>query len=102
MACRLRGDELRLRLLDQRLLRGDLAADAVDGRLLGRDLVARGVDRQPVVAVVDARRSTSPAWTKLLSATVDRRDIAGDLGGERGGVGAHIGVVGGDHEAAGT
>src|SRR5215472_13093201 len=41
----LRRDELRLGLVDIRLLRDDLAGEALDRRLLGRDLLARRIGR---------------------------------------------------------
>ena len=51
---RLRGGKLRIGLRDRRLLRHDLLADAADGRRLGGDLAARGLDRQAIIAIVDA------------------------------------------------
>ncbi len=95
----LRGNELRLRLLDRRPLRLDLAADAVDRSLLGRDLVARRVNREPVVAVVDGGDQVAGMHIGVVL-DQDARNVAGDLGGQRGVVGTHIGVVGRDGEAA--
>ena len=90
---------MRLGLGDRGLLRLDLLADTRDRRLLGGEFVARGVDRQPIVAVVDAGDHLAGMHIGVVG-DVDGRDIAGDLGGERRGIGVHIGVVGGDDVAA--
>ena len=98
-AGRLRGDKLRARLLDSRFLGGDLVRHARDGGFLGRDLLARGIDRQPIVAIVDGGDHVAGMHVGIVG---DRhaRDIAGDLGGKRRVVGLHIRVVGGDQETA--
>ena len=91
--CGLDRDELRLGLIDRGLLGHDLAADAIDGRLLGRDLVARRGDRELEVAVVDGGDHVAFVDAGVVLDR-DARDVAGNLGGERGVVGAHIGVIG--------
>jgi hypothetical protein len=90
---------LRPSLLDGRFLGGDLVRHARDGRFLRRDLLARGIDRQPIVAVVDRGDHVTRMHVGIVG---DRhvRDIAGDLGGQRRVVGLHISVVGGDQETA--
>ena len=90
---------MRLGLLGRAFLRRDLAADAVDGGLLGRDLAARGIDRDAIVAVVDPEDHVAGAHHGVVAGK-DRRDVAGHPRAERGVVGAHIGVVGRDVEAA--
>ena len=80
-------------------MRGDLAADPVDGGLLGRDPGARGIDRDAIVAVVDPEDHVAGLHHDVVAGQ-DRRDVAGHPRAERGVVGAHIGVVGGDEEAA--
>ena len=95
----LRRDKLRLGLLDRRLLRHDLLLEPLHRGLLRVDLVAGGIDRQPIVAVIDAGDHVAGAH---LGVVVDREvgDIAGHLGAKRRVVGPHIGVVGRHHEAA--
>ena len=85
-------------LVDRRVLRLDLPADAGDRRVLGGDLGLGGVDREAVVAVVDARQQIAGVDLLVLG---DRNfdDVAGDLGGDDGRIGADIGVVGRDEEA---
>ena len=56
--------------------RGDLAADALDGGLLGRDLGARGVDRDPIVAVVDPEDHVA-GTDRALSSGRNAGDVAG-------------------------
>ena len=86
-------------MLDGRFLRRDLVRHARDGRFLRCDLLARGIDRQPIVAIVDAGDHVAGTHVGIVG---DRhaRDIAGDLGGERRVVGLHVRIVGGDQEAA--
>ena len=85
-------------LVDRRVLRLDLPAEAGDRRVLGGDLGFGGVDREAVVAVVDARQQVAGA-NLLVFGDRDFDDVAGDLGGDDRGVGADIGVVGRDEEA---
>ena len=91
--------KLRPSLLDGRFLGGDLVRHARDGRFLCCDFLARGIDRQPIVAVVDGGDHFARMHVGIVG---DRhvRDIAGDLGGKRRVVGLHISVVGGDQETA--
>ena len=96
---RLGGGELRIRLRDAGLLRGDLLADALDGRLLDRDVVARRLGRERVVAVVDARDDIASLDLGVVG-DVDGREVSRDLGRERCGVGADVGIVGGLEETA--
>src|SRR5262249_53169954 len=74
----LRGDELRLRLLDRGLLRRDLATEAVDGGPLRRDLVARRVDRGLVVAVVDGPDQIAGPDRRIFLGVVGR-DVGGNF-----------------------
>ena len=92
-----RGD-LRGGLVDRRVLGLDLPADAGDRRVLGGDLGLGGVDREAVVAVVDARQQVAGV-DLLVVGHRDFDDVAGDLGGDDRRVGADIGVVGGNEEA---
>ena len=85
-------------LVDRRVLRLDLPAEARDRRVLGGDLAFGGVDREAIVAVVDARQQV-PGVNLLVFGDRDFDDVAGDLGGDDGGVSADIGVVGRDEEA---
>ena len=66
---------------------------ARDGRFLGRDLLARGIDRQPVVAVVDCGDHIAAVYVGVVGHR-NACHIAGDLGSERRVVGLHISVVG--------
>jgi hypothetical protein len=77
----------------------DLPVEALDRRLLGRDLIARQVGGEAIVAVVDAGDHVAGANLRIL---LDQkpRDIARDLRAQCRGVGADIGVVGGNQEAA--
>ncbi|MGY4512734.1 hypothetical protein ACVIN2_006188 [Bradyrhizobium sp. USDA 3650] len=93
------GDELRLGLCDLAVERRDLAADAIDGGLLGRDPGRGGVDRDLVVAVVDAEDDVAGAHCRVVAGE-DRGDVAGNARAQHGVVGADIGVVGRDVEAA--
>ena len=93
------GIDLRRGLRDGGAGRVGLAADAGDRALLGRDLVLRGLQREAVVAVVDAGDEVA-GLDALVVGDGDGGDIAGDLGGEDRHVGLHVGVVGRDHEAA--
>ena len=76
---RLGGRELRLGLIDRRLLHGDLFGEPLDAGLLHRNLVMRGLDRQPVVAIVDARDDIAGLdLCVVLDGNVG--DVARDLG----------------------
>ena len=90
---------MRLGLVDRALLGGDLAADAVDGGLLGGDLGARGVHRDAIIAVVDPEDHVAGVDHGVVAGK-DRGDVARHPRAERGVVGAHIGVVGGNVEAS--
>ena len=85
-------------LVDRRVLRLDLPAEAGDRRVLGGDLGLGGVDREAVVAVVDARQQIAGVDLLVLG-DWNFDDVAGDLGGDDRRVGADIGVVGRDEEA---
>ena len=93
------GNQLRLGLFGRAFHRGDLAADPLDGGLLGRDLRARDVDRDAVIAVVDPEDHVALADHDVVAGN-DGRDVTGHPGAERGVVGAHIGVIGGDAKAS--
>ena len=75
----LRRDELRLGLLDRRLLRGDLPAEARDGGAAACRPCRARIDGQPIVAVIDAGDHVAGVD---LGVVVDGElgDIAGDLG----------------------
>ncbi len=76
---RLGGCELRLGLIDRRLLRGDLFCEPLDGSPLHGDLVMCGLDRQPIIAIVDARDDIAGLDLRVvLDGNVG--DVARDLG----------------------
>ncbi|MET4686439.1 hypothetical protein ABIA13_000884 [Sinorhizobium fredii] len=80
-------------LADQGMLKLGLGID-IDAARFGRLDIGDRL-RQPgaVVAIVDAEQHvTGPDG--LVVVDLDRRDVAGNLRGERGDVAAHIGVVG--------
>ncbi len=93
------GADLRLRLRDHGALRLDLPADAADGGVLRRDLVLGRVDGELVVAGVDDGEEVARAHL-LVVCDFHLGDVTGDLGRHDYGVGADIGVVGRDEEAA--
>ncbi|MGY4378778.1 hypothetical protein ACVWZ3_006417 [Bradyrhizobium sp. i1.3.6] len=99
LEARLGRDELRLGLCNLAVERCNLAADAIDGGLLGRDPGRGGIDRDLVVAVIDAEDDVAGAHGRVVAGE-DRRDVAGNARAQHGVVGADIGVVGGDVEAA--
>ena len=89
----LRRDELRLGLLDLRLRRRDLLADAGDGGTLRLDLAARGVERETIITIIYVRDDVARMHEAVVR-DVDRGDVAADLGGERGRIGANVSIVG--------
>src|SRR5665213_1412571 len=91
--------EVRARLFDRAYLGGDLPADAIDGGFLRGDPGPRGIHRDPIIAVVDPEHHVAGAHQSVVAGK-DRRDMSGYPGAQRGVVGAHIGVIGGNVEPA--
>ena len=87
------------RLADLRIAGGDLLADPADRRLLGRDLRFRLLQRDAVVGIVEEHQRRPRRDVRVV---VDRHGlhVAGDLRRDDRRVGADIGIVGRDHEAA--
>ncbi|MNV04573.1 hypothetical protein D3C71_948730 [compost metagenome] len=87
---------MRFGLPDQRMLELDLCVDMGQARLGGADIGLGLRKFGAVVAVIDSKQHITGTHG-LVVPDLDRRDIAGDLGGQRGDVPADIRVVGRGH-----
>ncbi len=90
---RLRGGDLRLRLIDHGQLCDRLLFQPFDCRVLGRELVPGRIDGDRVIAVVDLGEDIASADADVVL-DGNGGDDAGDLGRYHGEVRLHIGIVG--------
>jgi len=70
-----------------------LRVDVLDAGLRGRHLRLGLIERDAVIAVVNARNHVA-GGDMLVIGDGNGRDVAGDLGGERGLAGRDEGIVG--------
>ena len=83
---------------DTRLCRLDLPPDSGDRTLLGRQAVLGGLERQAVVAIVDARDHIT-STDSLIVLDIEVGDVTDRVRREDGDVALHVGVVGAHEEA---
>ena len=81
-------------LFDQRLLQGDLGIEVTNGGFSCGDICIGLVECRPEIAIVDPRQQLA-GLDRLVVADQHLTDIARHLRRDDGGIGLHIGVVGG-------